>query len=332
MVATVGGAASALIGRSHDVRRSPSSLSTWDRRAGHATLACVTDVQTALALRRETGAPLLGLLLDLRQAATGPAAIELEGVSAWGPLGVTELATLSDLALGAALRRKAGTATLLPTITLTLELDRDAPGCDATVCAEAEPTVDGTAGAVGRLRSADGVLGRCMATFVVGSREADVPPLPWEINGRVPASASSRGREERLTDAEAAVLAALDHASAGSLEARLLRLQWQSEDGRSQGALEPGIALLNRAGHVQGGATVGLAVAAARAASSRPARLASAHVQFVRPALARRLQVVGRLVRGGRRTSFATVELSQDDRVVATASVTLAHDQARRTA
>jgi hypothetical protein len=172
----------------------------------------VTDVHTALALRRETGAPLLGLLLDLRQATVGRAAIELEGLSVWGPLGVTELATLADLALGAAIRRRAGTATLLPTLTLTLELDRDAHGCDATVCAEAEPTVDGTAGAVGRLRGADGVLGRCMATFVVGSREADVPPLPWEIKGRVSASASSRVREERLTDAEAAVLAALEHA------------------------------------------------------------------------------------------------------------------------
>jgi acyl-coenzyme A thioesterase PaaI-like protein len=292
----------------------------------------VTDVHTALALRRETGAPLLGLLLDVRQAAVGPAAIDLEGMSAWGPLGVTELATLADLALGAAVRREAGTATLLPTLTLTLELDRAAHQYDATVSAEADPSVDGTAGAVGRLRSGDGVLGRCIATFVVGSREAGVPPLPWEIDRGVPASASSRVGEERLTEAEAAVLAALEHMSEGSLEARLLRPQWQAEDGRSQGTLAPGMALLNRAGHLQGGATVGLAVAAGRAASPRPARLASVHVQFVRPVLARRLDLVGRLVRAGRRASFATVELSQDRRLVATGSVTLAHDEARRAA
>ena len=290
----------------------------------------MADVHKALALRRATGAPLLGLLLDLRQATAGPAAIALEGLSAWGPLGVTEVATLSDLALGAAIRRTVGTATLLPTLTLTLELDHDGRGCDATVCAEAEPTVDATVGAVGRLRSADGLVGRCMATFVVESREADVPPLPWEIDARPPAAALPRVHEERLTDAEAAVLAALEPASAGSLEARLLRLHWQTEDGRSQGTFEPGLALLNRAGYVQGGATVGLAVAAARAASSHPARLTSVHVQFVRPTIARRLQVIGRIMRAGRRTSFATVELSQDDRVVATASVTLAHDEARQ--
>ena len=200
----------------------------------------MADVHKALALRRATGAPLLGLLLDLRQATTaGPAAIALEGLSAWGPLGVTEVATLSDLALGAAIRRTVGTATLLPTLTLTLELDHDGRGCDATVRAEAEPTV----GAVGRLRSADGLVGRCMATFVVGSREADVPPLPWEIDARPSASALPRVHEERLTDAEAAVLAALEPASGGSLEARLLRLHWQTEDGRSQGTFEPGLAL-----------------------------------------------------------------------------------------
>jgi acyl-coenzyme A thioesterase PaaI-like protein len=292
----------------------------------------VTDVRTALALRRETGAPLLGLLLDLRQAGAGATAIELEGRSAWGPLGVTELAALADLALGAAIRRNAGTETLLPTLTLTLELDRAAHGCDATVSAEAAPTVEETAGAVGWLRGADGVLGRCMATFVVGSGEAEAPPLPWEIDRRVPVSASPSGREERLTDAEAAVVAALEDAAEGSLEARLLRPRWHLEDGRSQGTLTPGMALLNRAGHVQGGATVGLAVAAARMASSRPARLTSVHVQFMRPALARRLDVVGRLVRAGRRASFAAVELAQDDRLVATASVTLAHDEARRAA
>ena len=292
----------------------------------------MTDVPTALALRRVTGAPLLGLLLELRQAAAGPDAIHLEGLSAWGPLGVMELATMADLALGGAIRRKVGTATLMPTLTLTLELDRDADGCDAAVCAEAEPTIGGTAGAVGRVSSTDGLVGRCMATFVVGSCGADVTPLPWEINGPPAASASSRLGEEQLTDGEAAVLAALEPASEGSLEARLLRASWQSEDGRSRAAFEPGLALLNRAGHLQGGATVGLAVAAARAANPRPARLTSAHVQFVRPALARRLQVVGRLVRAGRRISFVTVELSQDDRVVATGSITLVHDQARRSA
>ena len=109
---------------------------------------------------------------------------------------------------------------------------------------------------------------------------------------------------------------------------RLLRARWQCEDGRSWAAFEPGLGLLNRAGHVQGGAGVGLVVAAARAASGRPTRLASAHVQFVRPVLARRLQVAGRLVRAGRRVSFATVELEQDAQVVATGSVTLVDDQA----
>ncbi|MHB2022710.1 MAG: acyl-CoA thioesterase domain-containing protein [Mycobacteriales bacterium] len=292
------------------------------------TLMAMGDIREALAIRRLTQAPLLGLLLEARQRVAGTNEVSIEGASAWGTLGVAELATLADLALGAAIRRRLGAATPLPTLTLTLELDRECHEPGALVTASCAQAGGPFTGALGELRTARGALGRCLATFAVTGEANAVPPLPWEGDGA--SFVAEPLSDAEMSDPEGAVAAALGAGGQGNLEARLMPVRWQRTEGVIHGALWAGLALLNRSGQVQGGVLLGVAAAAARAAASQSRRLLSTHVQFLRPTAAGRLDVEAEVTRVGRSTEFASVRLCQHEATVAVAAVTLGRRSSQR--
>lgn len=276
-------------------------------RVSHALDAAA--VREALAAQRATGVPWLGLAMGLERVDAAPGMTELR---ARAPVGVTELAVIADFALGAALRTRLGPATLLATLTLTLQLDDFAAGSEANVRAHSEPTHGAVAAARGEVVVGGLPIGACLATFALPTRESSgMPPLPWEQaapaetteGAAVPASTA---RERSLGDA----LVAADLTRDG--------------DGAATGRLDASPLLANRAGQVQGGALAGLAVAAARAAAARPAAgPVSAHVLFLRPAEAAALDVAASVLRAGRRATFARVDVSQGASLVASAQVVL---------
>jgi acyl-coenzyme A thioesterase PaaI-like protein len=236
-------------------------------------------------------------------------------------LGITELATLADLGLGGAIRHQLRDGAPLPTVTLTVQLDRACRESDVVVTACGQGEADGGAGAVGQLRTSAGPLGWCLGAFAVHPWTGG-PRLPWEGDERdEPAPLT----EAEMTAEEAEVAAAL-HGEGGGLGQRLLRPVWQHEEGLVRGTVTPGLAVLNRSGTVQGGALVGLIVAGAEAAVSQQRRLLGVHVQFVRPARMDPLRVEAGVIHAGRSRDFATVLASQDEETVATATVTLVRE------
>jgi acyl-coenzyme A thioesterase PaaI-like protein len=274
---------------------------------------------TALAEHRESRAPLLGLLLDLRQTVLNPSTIELGGDSPWGPLGEAELATLADLALGSAIRDRLGPEIVLSTITLGLALHRVAAENAATARATVANATDGPLSAVAELHTPAGRLGRAHATFAP-ARTGSAAPLPWEAAR--PDGAVAAVAEDDLDAHEREVVAAVERLAGSGLQG-LAGARWTSNGGAMEAEITPGLPLLNRSGNVQGGVLLGLATSASRALVAGPWRLLEAHVQFVAPVPVAPLRVRAEPVRIGRSIAFATVLLTQDDTSVARAAVTL---------
>jgi acyl-coenzyme A thioesterase PaaI-like protein len=176
-------------------------------------------------------------------------------------------------------------------------------------------------------------VGSCLAAFALPHKGAGAAtPLPWEAQvvapDPPPAPVAPPGPEE------ARVLALRQAAPAASLADALVTPQLdEAGPGRASGRIEAGEILLNRAGHVQGGALAGLAVASARAAARAPAgRVISAHVTFLRPAAPGCLGVQARVLRAGGRAVFAEAELRQASETVSRAMLVLGPDDRRSAA
>lgn len=271
-------------------------------------------VRRALAKRRATGAPLLPLLFGLRgaSAADGTTLLGAGPPEGW-PLGVTGLATLADFALGAALRAGAGRRAVLPTLTLTVQLQRPGELTAAAIAARAEPHDGPLLCATGTIDADGNRIGSCLSTF--GRAGGDAPPLPWE-----------RG-DDRLGDEDSAEVAEVDQRAVDELlQADGVEPDWQTaETGSTRAELTASELHLNRAGRVQGGALFGWAAEAARAAARpRAIQLVAGHMAFLRAAAVGRIGAEARLDKSGRQVVFASVALSQDGAPVATASMLLA--------
>ena len=306
--------------------------------------------RAAVAARRATGGPWVGLLMGIERGEPGPPGVtELRAARAGGFL---ELAVLADFAVGAALRSLTGPGTVMPTLTLTLQLWGAEDGGDVRVRAEADSVAGTVASARAGLVGAAGAFGSCLATFAVAPAGAGAwTPLPWEQAAATPSDTERAARldappsvEERAATApldapsdperpalalsaeERAAVALLD--GPGSLGDRLAPLRWTpAPAGRSSGRIETGALHTNRAGAVQGGVLAGLAAASARrAAGSDGARVASFHLAYLRPAPPGELEAAAEVIHAGRRATLVRAGVTAAGAVVASATVALASE------
>lgn len=116
------------------------------------------------------------------------------------------------------------------------------------------------------------------------------------------------------------------HTIATTLGARILALDLEA--GRLDMTFAPSAALCNPAGHVQGGILAAMlddvTASLATALGTRDERCATLDLftSFLRPVRVDTVQATARVVRRGRELVNLTGELSQDGRLVATASAT----------
>ena len=143
-----------------------------------------------MAARRATGGPWVGLLMGISRGEAGPAGVvELRAERAGGFL---ELAVLADFALGAALRSLTGPGTVMPTLTLTLQLW----GADVVEDVRVRADADSVAGTVASARA----RGRRCPGRSPGSDLAIEHPRPTRGSGRAarhPRSNRGSGRAVR---------------------------------------------------------------------------------------------------------------------------------------
>jgi acyl-coenzyme A thioesterase PaaI-like protein len=248
---------------------------------------------------------------------------EPEGAGAPG-VSTTALATVADLAVGAAIRSHLDPGCRLGTVTLSIR--------------HPQVSIHGPIIARGEAEPGDGDLnpGRCLLSTpdgtIVGNAQAwfawlPPPPgrvlslMPWEYTDPppyvVPALAD-------LDEQEAAAVAAARAAGARasrrgtSISDELLNFDWRSAiEGCSSGELANGPELGNRVGHIQGGALYGAAaLVAARALNVPAAIVIEGHYQFVRPADGALVHGEGTVLRRGRSAAFVEARLAVDGKLV----------------
>ncbi|MGE3270028.1 MAG: hypothetical protein AB7P40_14845, partial [Chloroflexota bacterium] len=257
------------------------------------------------------------------QASTGDSQLaidgEPEGIGAPGVSAVA-LATVADLAIGAAIRSHLERGARLATATLTVQHPQEPVAGPVTAVGEAE---DGTAEQrVGRcvLRGPDGrAVGYAQGWF------AALPPppgwvqrpMPWEFDElpaiTVPAQSDlSRDEEAAIVAARAAAERA--RARGTSISEELLHFRWHpSADDHAIGDLTNGPELANRVGHIQGGAMYGAAAIVAAQALGEPlSKLVEGQYLFLRPGDGATLHGEGIVLRRGRLASFTEARLSVD--------------------
>jgi acyl-coenzyme A thioesterase PaaI-like protein len=262
-----------------------------------------------------------------REAVDGHSEVWIESESdSAGVQGVSPvaLATLADLALGAAIRSHLEPTSRLGTATLTVQHPHDAVTGRLVARGQAEP-YDG-----------EQKPGRCIVTTsggaMVGNAQgwfATLPPPPGRILTLLPwdrrepptiVMPTLSDLDEQEAAAVAAARAAGERASrrGTSISDELLNFDWHPAiEGCSSGEMANGPELSNRVGHIQGGALYGAAaLVATRALNVPAATLIDGHYQFVRPADGAFLHGEGTVLRRGRMAAFVEARLAVDGKLV----------------
>lgn len=286
----------------------------------------------SVARTRALGMHFFGHILGISAApaAEGYSVLRLDPTDACernGAISPTALATLSDLALSSAIRKQLGPNHRLGTTTLGMHLVDPCIKGPVTSEATAEwvnPSEGhGFARCVIRDKSRQ-LVGSAQGWFTVlpvpdgkhlppplweGSSSPAVPPIALsDLNSREHAAVCSANR-------------AAEHAQhrGTSLAEELIAITWLDDvgDDKVRGITQLGPELANRIGHVQGGAIYGAAALAAGRAAGPDMKLVDGHLQYLTPAEGSSLTVEGRILRRGRRATFAEAHLSVDGRRVA---------------
>jgi acyl-coenzyme A thioesterase PaaI-like protein len=254
-------------------------------------------------------------------AESGRASFHLppEAVPAGAPPSIVGLATLADLALGAAAWTGAGAHDRVATTHLSLQV-WEWPG-EETITARAVMTGSTAHQTSSRtvLRAGRRAIGQGLAGFRrLPGQSGTMVSNPWARD-----LASSRPplpEVEHLTLEERELLAVVRSvAEVATLEApllvQLLRLSWSRDEAVDgvHATLVPGWHIGNVAGHVQGGAVAGaLALAGQAAVGCAPRQPIELSVQYPRPAAGPTLSVLARVDRRGHSTASGTARLQNE--------------------
>lgn len=242
------------------------------------------------------------------------------------------LATLADVALAAALRRRLTAPQRVATFGLTLHIVRETPVPRVHSCAEPVSVDEGTGLARCLLTDPNGgLLAEASGSFAVRN---PLTNTAWRMVARdieigdpapAPPAAAELTAEERLVVAHVERTVPLDGPDGpyGSF----LGIEWQERGtGRVRARWPLGPHLWNRSGHVHGGAVFGTlaAVSLACIPPGTGARLVEQHVQYVRPATGEGIRLEAEMLRRGQRliSVHATI-LDAQGRTIAGALSTL---------
>ncbi|TQN38008.1 acyl-coenzyme A thioesterase PaaI-like protein [Blastococcus colisei] len=290
---------------------------------------------TAVARTRAHGMHFYGQILGitLSPAAGGPGSPYLAPDRAVtpGPVPPVALAAVADLAMGSAVRAAVGPGRRLGTVSMTLH--HIATVVRAPVVPEARVVWldDEQRHALARVDCTD-ASGALVAAGQGWFMALPVPEgvqlrlLPWELDELPPVPPLAEGDlEPQERAAVEATVRAAERASARgtSVSEELTALTWDADppEGMARGALRIGPELINRVGHLQGGALYGIGLAAAAravGAGSVPLEPADGSWQFLRPGDGAELAVEATVTRSGRGAAFASVTLTVDGRAVGT--------------
>jgi acyl-coenzyme A thioesterase PaaI-like protein len=244
-----------------------------------------------------------------------------------GRISPTAVATVADLTMSAAIRAVLGPQRRLGTITMALHhLEPVVAGPLTTEAVATRVEVDEERGfARCDLRDPRGTLVAAVEAWFVAMPTPPgrtLGPVPWELPDDVPIPPVT---DAELTDAERAAVEACEGAARRAADAgtsvveELLTGRWVPVgDGAVRGELPMGPAYANRGGHVQGGVLYGAAALGAQRVVAEGMSLAEGHLAFLAPAEGDILVVESRVLRHGRRTSFAESRVRVGDRLVAT--------------
>ncbi|TQN38030.1 acyl-coenzyme A thioesterase PaaI-like protein [Blastococcus colisei] len=244
-----------------------------------------------------------------------------------GRISPTAVATVADLTMSASIRAVLGPQRRLGTITMALHhLEPVVVGPLTTDAVATRVEVEEERGfARCDLRDPRGVLVAAVEAWFVAMPTPPgrtLGPVPWELPDDVPVPPVGDGE---LTDSERMAVEACAEAgrraAAGgtSVVEELLGGSWTpAGDDGVRGELSMGPAHANRGGHVQGGVLYGAAALGAQRVVAEGMSLAEGHLAFLAPAEGDVLVVESRVLRHGRRTSFAESRLHVGDRLVAT--------------
>jgi len=282
----------------------------------------------AVGRRRALGMHFYGHFLGIADgwAGDGRSGLRLEGeprgVGSADVSGVA-IATLADLALGAAIRSRLDKGTRLGTVTFTVQ--HPAAPVQGPLVAEGQALFvaerRGTAQCV--ISSGDRPVAQAQGWFSALPAPAGrtLALLPWERDD--PPEIATPAPDDLDQDevrAVAAARAAGRRAALGgtAVSHELLPFEWEAPtEGGIRGVLPIGPELANRVGHLQGGVVYGAAaVAAARAIGLPPSCVMDGHYQFLRPADGAYLTADATVTRRGRSVIFAESRLSVDGTLV----------------
>lgn len=233
------------------------------------------------------------------------------------------LATLADLALGAAIRSWLDKGARLGTVTFTVQHPATPVQGPLVADGTALFVADGRGAAQCTLSTPDGAVAQAQGWFGAlpppAGRVLDL--LPWEraepASVPPPSLAELDDREARaVAAARAAGQRAAAHGTAVSHE--LLAFDWgATPEGRARGTLAIGPELANRVGHLQGGVLYGAAaLAAAQVVGVSPSAIIDGHYQFLRPGDGEHLTAEAAVARRGRSVAFVESRLSVDGSLV----------------
>lgn len=301
---------------------------------------CRSSVRHDVSRSAATGAPLIGCLSGLRRVAIAgrPFALgfDLERPTLRGGPGIVEVAALADLALGGAIRDATDRSLPLPTISMTIQLDRCSSRRTAAAAATAERASGSVAGADARLLSSDGqIVGRAQGLFAVPNRTRtrSVPPMPWDEWER-PLQGSPSGPDfpetstgsvgDSAPNGEAIVEQVVEHSQRSPTASWVSHLVAQNLRCVREGVAElvPIAASANRGGHVQGGLLFGLAVLSNPSVHDfNPDDFVTGTMEFVGPGSpTESLTVHTEVFRATTRTAFCDVRIQQAKGLIAHAS------------
>ena len=293
----------------------------------------------AIAANRIPGFHFPGHFLDVRwpTIAQDRAVLELPAGAhvrdAQGAIDRTVLTVLADSAVGTAARLTIAAGARLATVHLHLQFT----GVQAIDDVTAEAVPRGPGGG----SDAKSWLGA--ATLIAAGRPVcyasgdfmhlDPPPgvrlapLPWQRHEALGLEALD---DERLTEAERAVLCACNDAQARvTRNVSFIECFWGGERAGTADAGEGAQRLLavgphvaNRVGHVQGGILLGIATATACDAVPESMSLTNVSAWYLRPGRGDMLTVRSRVVHAGRTTAVARTQVTCPDGSVALEAVT----------
>jgi acyl-coenzyme A thioesterase PaaI-like protein len=248
------------------------------------------------------------------------------------PVAVGAMATLADLALGAAVRREVGPSRRLATVTLDLSFT----GTVARGEVQARPQITWVEPGAQRQAHArcdvhdrgGNLLATGSAWFMAVPVPAGttMPALPWEVDQATaqPVASDQLDAVEREAVEVTLVAGKLAAENGTSVIDELLRPRWGESVGQLvQGTLDLGPAITNRVGHAQGGALFGVAAAAALRAAGDDMQLATAKMQYMRPGAGDRLVTSATLLRRGTVVAFVHSQIDAAGGLVASGSFVL---------